>query len=124
MTGGIGAARKTRRGGLEGSEPDLLTVKEFSRRLSISVWTARAWCYKGLVASVKLGARLQVPSTEVPRLIAAGLRPQLDHEGPRGRGSPRWRASCSGCSQITRSVDAAGGDAAIERLPSVDEGTN
>jgi excisionase family DNA binding protein len=54
---------------------DLLTMTEFARRLGISVWTARSWAYKGRIASVKLGARLQVPAAEIERLVLKGLRP-------------------------------------------------
>jgi excisionase family DNA binding protein len=54
---------------------ELVSVKEFARLLSISVWAARKWAYAGKIASVKLGSRLQIPATEVERIIEQNLRP-------------------------------------------------
>jgi excisionase family DNA binding protein len=56
---------------------ELLTVGEFARQLSISVWTARAWAYAGKISSCKIGARLQIPTSEITRLIADNLRPAV-----------------------------------------------
>jgi excisionase family DNA binding protein len=58
----------------------LLSVKDFGALLGVSLWTIRAWAYKGRVASVKLGARMMIPTTELDRLIAENLRPTLSHE--------------------------------------------
>ncbi|HKV77396.1 MAG TPA: helix-turn-helix domain-containing protein [Candidatus Sulfotelmatobacter sp.] len=55
----------------------LLTVADFAARLGISVWTARAWAYSGRITSVKVGARLQIPESEIERVIAAGTRPRI-----------------------------------------------
>jgi excisionase family DNA binding protein len=63
----------------ESSERELYGVEEFSRRLGISIWTARNWAYRGRVSSVKLGSRLLIPASEVSRLIAEGLRPRVEH---------------------------------------------
>jgi hypothetical protein len=57
--------------------PDLLPIKIFAARLGVSVWTARGMCYRGRVASVKIGAKLLVPTGEVERLIADNMRPRL-----------------------------------------------
>jgi len=69
--------------GREGCE--LLTMAEFARRLSISVWTARSWAYRGRIASVKLGARLQVPASEIVRVVAEGMRPRVIQDEERER---------------------------------------
>jgi hypothetical protein len=47
----------------------LLSVKDFVAQLGVSLWTVRGWAYKGRVASVKLGARMMIPTTELDRLI-------------------------------------------------------
>ena len=57
----------------------LLSVKDFGALLGVSLWTVRAWAYKGRVASVKLGARMMIPATELDRLIAENTRPALSH---------------------------------------------
>jgi predicted site-specific integrase-resolvase len=56
---------------------ELLPVKSFAARLGVSVWTARGWCYRGTVASVKIGTKLLVPVGEVERIITENLRPRL-----------------------------------------------
>lgn len=58
--------------------PEVIRVQEFARRLQISIWTGRAWCYSGKVASCKVGKLLLVPTSEVDRLLAAGTRPALE----------------------------------------------
>jgi excisionase family DNA binding protein len=55
----------------------LLRIQDFAARLGISVWTARAWAYAGKISSVKVGARLQVPESEVARIITENLRPRV-----------------------------------------------
>lgn len=59
----------------------LLSVKDFGALLGVSLWTVRGWAYKGRVASVKLGARMMIPTTELERLITENLRPTVspDH---------------------------------------------
>ena len=57
--------------------PELLPVKNFAARLGVSVWTARGWCYRGTVASVKIGRKLLVPAGEVHRMISENLRPRV-----------------------------------------------
>ena len=53
----------------------LLSVKDFAALLELSFWTVRGWAYKGRVASVKLGARMMIPVTELDRLMNENLRP-------------------------------------------------
>jgi excisionase family DNA binding protein len=55
----------------------LLTIQNFADAIGISVWTARQYAYAGKIASVKIGKRLQVPATEVDRLIEQNMRPAL-----------------------------------------------
>jgi hypothetical protein len=54
----------------------LVPVKEFARLLSVSIWAARKWVYSGKIASVKLGSRLQIPVSEIDRIIEENLRPR------------------------------------------------
>ena len=54
----------------------LQPVKNAARRLGISVWTLRKRAYEGDVASVKIGAKLLVPESEIERLIREGMRPR------------------------------------------------
>jgi excisionase family DNA binding protein len=58
----------------------LISVKDFGALLGVSLWTVRGWAYKGRVASVKLGARMMIPTTELDRLIEENLRPRIPRE--------------------------------------------
>ena len=51
-------------------------VREAAGLLGISVWTLRKWAYQGNVTSIKIGAKLQIPESEIERLICEGLRPR------------------------------------------------
>jgi excisionase family DNA binding protein len=51
-------------------------VKDAARLLGISVWTLRKKAYDGDVASVKIGAKLLIPESEITRLIQEGMRPR------------------------------------------------
>lgn len=51
-------------------------VKDAARTLGISVWTLRKKAYDGNVASVKIGAKLLIPESEIERLIREGTRPR------------------------------------------------
>ncbi len=64
--------------GMQGGDVELLPISEFAKRLGISVWTARSWAYRGLVASVKLGKLLQIPASEASRLVSENFRPALN----------------------------------------------
>jgi predicted site-specific integrase-resolvase len=54
----------------------LLTVKRFAALLGLSPWTIRHYAYSGRVASVKLGTRLMIPTSEADRLIEENMRPR------------------------------------------------
>jgi len=51
-------------------------VKDAALRLGISVWTLRRKAYERDVASVKIGAKLLIPESEIQRMIREGLRPR------------------------------------------------
>lgn len=51
-------------------------IKDAARQLGISVWTLRKKAYDGDIASVKIGAKLLVPESEITRLIDEGMRPR------------------------------------------------
>ena len=57
----------------------LLTMREFAAQLGISVHTARFWARHRKVATVRLGrgrgCRIQIPTSEVTRIIAQGMTP-------------------------------------------------
>lgn len=57
----------------------LLTMREFAAQLGISVHTARFWARHRKVATVRLGhrrgCRIQIPASEVNRIIAEGSIP-------------------------------------------------
>ena len=59
------------------SSQRLLSIKDFAASFGISVWTVRGWAYRGRIASVKLGARMMIPTTELDRLIEENLRPAI-----------------------------------------------
>jgi excisionase family DNA binding protein len=53
----------------------LLTVPEFAQALGVTQACCRRWLLERKIAHVKLGRLVRVPSDEVDRLIAEGLRP-------------------------------------------------
>ena len=59
------------------SSQRLQSIKDFAASLGISVWTVRGWAYRGRIASVKLGARMMIPTTELDRLLEENLRPAI-----------------------------------------------
>jgi hypothetical protein len=59
------------------SSQRLLGIKDFAASIGISVWTVRGWAYRGRIASVKLGARMMIPTTELDRLLEENLRPAI-----------------------------------------------
>ena len=62
------------------SSQKLQSIKDFAASIGISVWTVRGWAYRGRIASIKLGARLMIPTTELDRLIEKNLRPAVGRE--------------------------------------------
>ncbi len=60
---------------------NLNPVKDAARRLGISVWTLRKKAYQGAITSVKIGAKLLIPESEIERMIREGLRPRRSAQG-------------------------------------------
>ena len=58
----------------------LQPVKDAARRLGISIWTLRKRAYEGDITSVKIGAKLLIPESEIERLIREGLRARRLHK--------------------------------------------
>jgi excisionase family DNA binding protein len=54
----------------------LQPVKDAAKRLGISIWTLRKKAYEGDVASVKIGAKLLIPESEIEQIIRDGMRPR------------------------------------------------
>ncbi len=62
------------------SGPRLLTLQQFAQRIGISVPTARVWVRRRRVSTVRFGrprkgCRIQIPASEVNRIIAEGSIP-------------------------------------------------
>ena len=55
----------------------LRSVNNAGEQLGLSHWTIREWCYRGKLASHKIGTRLMVPQSEIDRIITESLRPRL-----------------------------------------------
>ena len=54
--------------------PDCLySIEKAASLLSISPWTVRKWLSQRRIASCKLGTRRLIPSSEVTRIISAGM---------------------------------------------------
>ena len=60
------------------TEAQYLGVAEAEARTGVSRWTWRRWAYDGKIASVKLGKRLLIPTSEIQRLVAQNTRPALE----------------------------------------------
>jgi hypothetical protein len=58
--------------------PELLSVQDAEIMTGRSRWSWRRDAYDGRVTSVKLGAKLLIPVSEIHRVIAEGTRPRLD----------------------------------------------
>ncbi len=54
---------------------ELHSVREFACALNITVACARRWIFERKITTVKLGRLIRIPTTEVERLVNAGLRP-------------------------------------------------
>jgi len=61
------------------SAPRLLTLRQFAQRLGVSVHTARLWARHRKVSTIRFGhrrgCRIQIPESEVSRLISEGTVP-------------------------------------------------
>jgi len=53
----------------------LLNVGEFAAALGISNACVRRWILERKITSVKIGRLVRLPSSEVSRIVEAGLRP-------------------------------------------------
>lgn len=58
-------------------EPELLSVKSAEIMTGRSRWSWRRDAYDGKIASVKLGAKLLIPVSEIRRVVLEGTRPRL-----------------------------------------------
>jgi hypothetical protein len=58
-------------------EPELVSVQGAEIMTGRSRWSWRRDAYEGKIASVKLGAKLLIPITEVRRVIAENTRPRI-----------------------------------------------
>ena len=63
-------------------EAELLGMAEAEEMTGRSRWSWRRDCYSGAVASVKIGAKLLIPISEVRRVIAENTRPRLQDVRP------------------------------------------
>jgi len=60
---------------MNSQERELLSVPEFANLLGVKPSCIRRWILERRITVVKLGRLVRVPSSEVERLINAGLRP-------------------------------------------------
>jgi hypothetical protein len=72
------AIRKLKAAMAEEIEPQFVSVDGAEILSSVSRWTWRAMAYDGRIESVKVGARLLIPLSEIRRVIAEGRRPRAD----------------------------------------------
>jgi len=54
---------------------NLLTVVDFAAGLHVTVACVRRWLLERKIVSVKIGRLVRIPSSELDRLVAEGLRP-------------------------------------------------
>ena len=62
-------------------EPELLGMADAEAMTGRSRWSWRRDAYEGKISSVKLGAKLLIPISEVRRVIAENTRPRLQDAG-------------------------------------------
>jgi hypothetical protein len=58
-------------------EPELVSVQGAEVMTGRSRWSWRRDAYDGKIASVKLGAKLLIPISEIRRVVAEGMRPRV-----------------------------------------------
>ena len=58
-------------------EPEYVSVQGAEIMTGRSRWSWRRDAYDGKIASVKLGAKLLIPITEIRRVIAENTRPRV-----------------------------------------------
>jgi hypothetical protein len=59
-------------------EAELVSVQGAETMTGRSRWSWRRDAYDGRIASVKLGARLLIPISEIRRVIAENTRPRVE----------------------------------------------
>jgi hypothetical protein len=59
-------------------EPELVSVQGAETMTGRSRWSWRRDAYEGRISSVKLGARLLIPVSEIRRVIAENTRKRLN----------------------------------------------
>jgi len=60
---------------IAGVEPEYTTVQGAELMTGRSRWSWRRDAYAGTISSVKLGARLLIPISEIRRILAENTRP-------------------------------------------------
>jgi hypothetical protein len=58
-------------------EPELVSVQGAETLTGRSRWSWRRDAYEGRIESVKLGARLLIPVSEIRRVVAENTRPRV-----------------------------------------------
>jgi hypothetical protein len=58
-------------------EPELVSVQGAETMTGRSRWSWRRDAYEGRIESVKLGARLLIPVSEIRRVVAENTRPRV-----------------------------------------------
>lgn len=58
-----------------------LTVRQASEALSLSEHTVRAWIASRRIGIVRLGRAVRIPSTEITRILTAGMIPAREQKG-------------------------------------------
>lgn len=58
-------------------EPELVSVQSAEIMTGRSRWSWRRDAYEGRIASVKLGAKLLIPMSEIRRVIEENTRPRV-----------------------------------------------
>lgn len=61
-------------------EPEYVSVQGAETMTGRSRWSWRRDAYDGKIASVKLGAKLLIPITEIRRVLAENTRPKLERQ--------------------------------------------
>jgi hypothetical protein len=61
-------------------EPELVSVQGAEVMTGRSRWSWRRDAYDGKISSVKLGAKLLIPISEIRRVVLEGTRPRLDKQ--------------------------------------------
>lgn len=55
-----------------------MSLDEAAEALRLSLWTIRKWAADGRLATIKLGRRRVVRTSEIERILSGGVPPKLD----------------------------------------------